>query len=154
MKQISCEICGSSNLIKNDNVFVCQQCGARYSLDAIKKMASNDNMASDFSGSGDSTSGNVTKKVSHISKYPIRQIFPNKIMYSRIRSRAIISRILTRIPSMAIISRIPTRIRSRAIISRLIHRITFRTIIITALIIICRQFLQRKNPEPVQWSVL
>ena len=62
MKQISCETCGSSNLIKNDNVFICQQCGARYSLDAIKKMASNDNMASDFSGSGDSTSGNVTKK--------------------------------------------------------------------------------------------
>ncbi len=128
MKQISCETCGSSNLIKNDNVFICQQCGARYSLDAIKKMASNDKTASDLSGNGDSTSGNVTKKVSHISKYPIRQIFPNKIMYSRIRSRAIIS--------------------------RLIHRITFRTIIITALIIICRQFLQRKNPEPVQWSVL
>ena len=52
MKQISCETCGSSNLIKNDNVFICQQCGARYSLDAIKKMASNDKTASDLSGNG------------------------------------------------------------------------------------------------------
>ena len=31
MKQLTCEMCGSTDLIKEDGVFVCQSCGCRYS---------------------------------------------------------------------------------------------------------------------------
>jgi hypothetical protein len=37
MKRISCEVCGSHNILKQDNVFVCQQCGAQYSLDNLRQ---------------------------------------------------------------------------------------------------------------------
>ena len=35
---IKCEICDSSNLLKQDGVFVCQDCGARYTTEEIRKM--------------------------------------------------------------------------------------------------------------------
>lgn len=35
---IKCEICDSTNLLKQDGVFVCQDCGARYTTEEIKKM--------------------------------------------------------------------------------------------------------------------
>lgn len=38
MKHLSCEMCGSSNLVKQDGVFVCQVCGAKYSVEDAKKM--------------------------------------------------------------------------------------------------------------------
>ncbi len=38
MKQLTCEICGSTNLIKQDGVFVCQTCGTKYSVEEAKKM--------------------------------------------------------------------------------------------------------------------
>lgn len=38
MKKISCEMCGSSDLIKQDGVFVCENCGMKYSLEDAKKM--------------------------------------------------------------------------------------------------------------------
>lgn len=38
MKQITCEMCGSTSLVKNGGVFVCQACGCQYSVDEIKKM--------------------------------------------------------------------------------------------------------------------
>ena len=31
MKQLVCEMCGSTDLIKQDGVFVCQNCGTKYS---------------------------------------------------------------------------------------------------------------------------
>ena len=37
---IICEICDSTNLLKQDGVFVCQDCGARYTAEEIKKMVS------------------------------------------------------------------------------------------------------------------
>ncbi len=37
---IQCEICGSANLVKQDSVFVCQQCGVQYTVEAIRKMVS------------------------------------------------------------------------------------------------------------------
>ena len=37
MKKISCEMCGSSDLIKQDGVFVCENCGMKYSLEDAKK---------------------------------------------------------------------------------------------------------------------
>ena len=38
MKQLTCEMCGSVDLIKQDGVFVCQTCGTKYSIEEAKKM--------------------------------------------------------------------------------------------------------------------
>ena len=38
MKRLTCEICGSTDLIKQDGVFVCQSCGLKYSVEEAKKM--------------------------------------------------------------------------------------------------------------------
>lgn len=38
MKQIKCEMCGSNDIIKQDGVYVCQYCGAKYSVDEAKKL--------------------------------------------------------------------------------------------------------------------
>ena len=38
MKQITCEMCGSTDLVKQDGVFVCQSCGIKYSVEEAKKM--------------------------------------------------------------------------------------------------------------------
>jgi uncharacterized Zn finger protein (UPF0148 family) len=38
MKKLICEMCGSTDLIKQDGVFVCQHCGAKYSVDEAKRM--------------------------------------------------------------------------------------------------------------------
>lgn len=38
MKQLTCEMCGSTDLIKQEGVFVCQSCGCKYSVDEAKKM--------------------------------------------------------------------------------------------------------------------
>lgn len=38
MKWLTCEMCGSTDLIKQDGVFVCQTCGCKYSIEEAKKM--------------------------------------------------------------------------------------------------------------------
>ena len=38
MKQLTCEMCGSTDLVKKDGVFVCQSCGTKYSVEEAKKM--------------------------------------------------------------------------------------------------------------------
>lgn len=38
MKRLTCEMCGSTDLLKNDGVFVCQSCGTKYSVEEAKKM--------------------------------------------------------------------------------------------------------------------
>ena len=38
MKQLTCEMCGGTDLIKQDGVFVCQSCGMKYSVEEAKKM--------------------------------------------------------------------------------------------------------------------
>lgn len=38
MKQLTCEMCGSTDLVKQDGVFVCQTCGTKYSAEEAKKM--------------------------------------------------------------------------------------------------------------------
>lgn len=38
MKQLTCEVCGSNELMKQDGIFVCQVCGCKYSLEDVKKM--------------------------------------------------------------------------------------------------------------------
>ncbi len=38
MKQLTCKMCGSNDLVKQDGVFVCQNCGCKYSVEEAKKM--------------------------------------------------------------------------------------------------------------------
>lgn len=38
MKQLACEMCGGTDLIKQDGAFVCQNCGMKYSVEEAKKM--------------------------------------------------------------------------------------------------------------------
>ena len=38
MQRLTCEVCGSNELIKKDGVFVCEFCGCKYSLEEIRKM--------------------------------------------------------------------------------------------------------------------
>ncbi len=49
MKQLICEMCGSTDLIKQDGVFVCQNCNTKYSVEEAKKMMIEGNV--DVSGS-------------------------------------------------------------------------------------------------------
>ena len=38
MKQLTCEMCGSTELVKDGGFFVCQTCGTKYSVEEAKKM--------------------------------------------------------------------------------------------------------------------
>lgn len=38
MKQLVCEMCGGTELLKEDGVFVCQSCGTKYSVEEARKM--------------------------------------------------------------------------------------------------------------------
>ncbi len=38
MKRLTCEMCGGTDLIKQDGVFVCQSCGLKYSIEEMKKL--------------------------------------------------------------------------------------------------------------------
>lgn len=38
MKQLVCEMCGGTDLIKQDGVFVCQHCGVKYTVEEARKM--------------------------------------------------------------------------------------------------------------------
>lgn len=38
MKQLTCEMCGSTELVKDGGFFICQTCGTRYSVEEAKKM--------------------------------------------------------------------------------------------------------------------
>jgi len=38
MKQLTCEICDSINVVKQDGLFVCQSCSMKYSVEEAKKM--------------------------------------------------------------------------------------------------------------------
>lgn len=38
MNQLSCEICGGTELLKESGAFVCQKCGAKYSIEEARKM--------------------------------------------------------------------------------------------------------------------
>ena len=38
MKRLVCEMCGSTDLIKTEGVFVCQSCGVKYTVEEARKM--------------------------------------------------------------------------------------------------------------------
>ncbi len=38
MKKLTCEMCGSNELVKQNGMFICQSCGTKYSVEEAKKM--------------------------------------------------------------------------------------------------------------------
>ena len=38
MKQLTCEMCGGTNLVKDGGVFICQTCGCKYTVEEAKRM--------------------------------------------------------------------------------------------------------------------
>lgn len=38
MKRLVCEVCGSTDIKKEDNTYVCESCGCKYSIEEIKKL--------------------------------------------------------------------------------------------------------------------
>lgn len=38
MKQLTCEMCGSKDFVKEDGLFVCQSCGIKYTIEEAKKL--------------------------------------------------------------------------------------------------------------------
>ena len=38
MKALTCEMCGSTELMKDGGVFICQVCGCKYSVEEAKRM--------------------------------------------------------------------------------------------------------------------
>lgn len=38
MKKLACELCGSTDIVKQDGLFICQACGTKYSTEEAKKM--------------------------------------------------------------------------------------------------------------------
>ena len=38
MKRLTCEMCGSTDIIKQDGVYVCQSCGTKYSVEEARKL--------------------------------------------------------------------------------------------------------------------
>ena len=51
MKRLGCEMCGGTDLIKQDGVFVCQSCGCKYSVEEARKMMVEVEGTIDVSGS-------------------------------------------------------------------------------------------------------
>ena len=38
MKALTCEMCGSQDMVKQDGYFICQHCGTKYSVEEAKKL--------------------------------------------------------------------------------------------------------------------
>ena len=38
MKQLKCDMCGSTDILKQEGVFVCQSCGTKYSVEEARRM--------------------------------------------------------------------------------------------------------------------
>lgn len=51
MKALTCEMCGSTNIIKQNGVFVCQNCGTKYSVEDARQMMNDDNGPVEVTGS-------------------------------------------------------------------------------------------------------
>lgn len=50
MKRLTCEVCGGTDLIKQEDVFVCENCGCKYSLEEVKKLLVEGTVKIDKSG--------------------------------------------------------------------------------------------------------
>ena len=65
MKKLVCEMCGSTDLVKDNGVFTCQSCGCKYSVDEAKKMMADDTVQIEGTVKVDHTEEieNLTKRI-------------------------------------------------------------------------------------------
>jgi len=49
MKKLACEMCGSTNIVKKEGLWVCQSCGAKYSPEEAKRMMVEGTVKIDYS---------------------------------------------------------------------------------------------------------
>ena len=61
IKAIKCELCGSNELVKQDNYFVCQFCGTKYTPEAAKKLVIDIQSPISINGAVEVTTGNAEK---------------------------------------------------------------------------------------------
>ena len=62
MKRLTCEVCGGTDLIKQDGVFVCQSCGCKYSVEEAQKLM----REVDDSGNSSNTNSDNNKKIANL----------------------------------------------------------------------------------------
>ncbi len=89
MKAIKCEMCGSCDLIKQDGVFICQNCGMKYSLEDAKKLMIEGTV--DVSGSTvkvDNSTIIENNLISARQSLLIKDWRNAKLLYSNIRQEA------------------------------------------------------------------
>ena len=63
-----CEICGSSEFIKRDGLFVCDGCGMKYTLEEIKKLSLGDNAVKETAESNEENQINETENTEDFEK--------------------------------------------------------------------------------------
>lgn len=61
IKAIKCELCGSNELVKQDDYFVCQFCGTKYTPEAAKKLIVDIQSPISINGAVEVTTGNAEK---------------------------------------------------------------------------------------------
>ena len=49
MKALKCEMCGSNDVVKQDGLYVCQNCGTKYSVEEARKMMVEGTVSIDYS---------------------------------------------------------------------------------------------------------
>lgn len=85
MKPLTCEMCGSTNLIKEEGVFVCQSCGTKYSVEEARKMMIEGTVSVTGTVTVDNTSsiGNylvMAKNAAQAGNYAEAESYCNKII--------------------------------------------------------------------------
>lgn len=63
MKKLACEMCGSTNVVKEDGLYVCQSCGAKYSPEEAKKMMVEGTVQIDYSSKVDNHKNLLEKAI-------------------------------------------------------------------------------------------
>lgn len=53
MAQLTCELCGGTNFVKRDGMFVCESCGTKYSVEEAKALMAQPQLVCDLCGSTD-----------------------------------------------------------------------------------------------------
>ena len=65
---MKCEVCGSSDLIKENGVFVCKDCGMKYTLDEVKKLNKNSSPVKSTDKSGEEPAEKQEEKAGNTVK--------------------------------------------------------------------------------------
>lgn len=65
MKQLVCELCGGTNLVKDGGMFICQSCGCKYSLEEARKLITE----GDFESTSATRDDDSIKKQAQVDDY-------------------------------------------------------------------------------------